>query len=89
MSRIARNFREEKTFLYTTGAMKEFEPAAHKNTTVTLQSNPDVAVYSAEDRMRIDNNKARIFRENTAFQQCCNILTCGALLGGLSLLGRK
>ena len=82
MSRVARNFREEKTFLYGLGHSKDFEPSAQ---TITLQQNPNVAVYSAQDQILIDRNRGKIYREN----QCCQALSCAALLGGLSLLGRR
>jgi len=85
MSRVARNFREQSTFLYGLGHSKDFEPSGHDK---NFRAGPNVYAVGDDDAdkiIRIENNRAKIYREN----QCCNALSCAALLGGLSLLGRR
>mgnify|MGYP001220870380 CR=1 FL=1 len=89
MSRVARNFREESTFLYGLGHSKDFEPSGQP--VVVTNGKVYGEVGAEQERVRgqyaIQLQRER-FQQNLC-QQCCNLASCYALCAGLSLLGRR
>lgn len=89
MSRVARHFREESTFLYGLGHSKDFEPSGQP--VVVTNGNVYGRIGAEQEKVRGDYalKLQRERFEQGLCQQCCNTLSCAALLGGLSLLGRR
>jgi len=90
MSRVARNFREQSTFLYGLGHSKDFEPSGQPIVVtdgkgVYGQIGAKQAAVEGEYKLKLQQQRF----EQGLCQQCCNLASCGALLGGLSLLGRR
>ncbi len=89
MSRVARNFREESTFLYGLGHSKDFEPSGQP--VVVTNGNVYGQIGEAQERVRgeyaLKLQQQRF--EQGLCQQCCNLASCAALCAGLSILGRR
>ena len=89
MSRVARIFREESTFLYGLGHSKDFEPSGQPVVVTNGNVYGQIGAKKAEVEGKYALRLQRERFEQGLCQQCCNTLSCAALLGGLSILGRR
>jgi hypothetical protein len=84
MSRVARNFREQTTFLYSTGATKMFEPAAHE----FVVANGSGVTGDIVKRAEIKGKYALKMQQQRFEQGLCQQLCCAGLFGAFALGSR-
>ena len=85
MSRVARNFREQSTFLYGLGHSKDFEPSGEDKNFRAGANVYSVDDGDADDIIRIKQaEQAAIQKRQSALmtQQFCQHLCCAGLIGG-------